>query len=238
MVMNMQRTIIALALAGCAGRDGVAGVRAGAEQVPPPRLKWSFAGPFGKYDEAQLQRGFKIYRRSAPTAIRWSMLSFRNLADAGGPGFSRGAGRGGGGRIQDQGHRRQGQSDRARRPAGRSFPGAVRERAGRARRPMALAPPDMSTLAKARSYSAASPGSCSTCSRSTRSRGRTTSPRYVKGYEDAPKGFTLPPGGHYNEYFPGHNIAMPPPLQAGPGDLRRRRRRRPSSNIPRTSRPS
>ena len=24
-------------------------------------LKWSFAGPFGKYDQAQLQRGFKVY---------------------------------------------------------------------------------------------------------------------------------------------------------------------------------
>jgi len=32
------------------------------DQVTPPALKWSFAGPFGKYNEAQLQRGFKIYR--------------------------------------------------------------------------------------------------------------------------------------------------------------------------------
>ena len=29
------------------------------------------------------------------------------------------------------------------------------------------------------------------------------------------KDFKLPEGGHYNEYFPGHNIAMPPPLQDG-----------------------
>ncbi len=53
-------------------------------------------------------------------------------------------------------------------------------------------------------------------SRNIRSRGRTTSPRILKGYKDPPpKDFTLPPGGHYNEYFPGHNIAMPPPLTAG-----------------------
>ena len=25
----------------------------------------------------------------------------------------------------------------------------------------------------------------------------------------------LPENGHYNEYFPGHNTAMPPPLQDG-----------------------
>ena len=38
----------------------------------------------------------------------------------------------------------------------------------------------------------------------------------VQGFKDPPpKGFVLPPGGHYNEYFPGHNIAMPPPLQDG-----------------------
>ena len=30
-----------------------------------------------------------------------------------------------------------------------------------------------------------------------------------------PKGFTVPPGGNYNEYFPGHVIAMPPPLSDG-----------------------
>jgi ubiquinol-cytochrome c reductase cytochrome c1 subunit len=37
----------------------------------------------------------------------------------------------------------------------------------------------------------------------------------LKGYVDAPKDFKLPQGAHYNEYFPGHIIAMPPPLQAG-----------------------
>ena len=35
----------------------------------------------------------------------------------------------------------------------------------------------------------------------------------LKGYKDPPPpGATVPQGGHYNEYFPGHNIAMPPPL--------------------------
>jgi ubiquinol-cytochrome c reductase cytochrome b/c1 subunit len=35
----------------------------------------------------------------------------------------------------------------------------------------------------------------------------------LHGYKDAPPaGVTLPPGNFYNEYFPGHAIAMPPPL--------------------------
>jgi ubiquinol-cytochrome c reductase cytochrome b/c1 subunit len=37
----------------------------------------------------------------------------------------------------------------------------------------------------------------------------------LEGYKDAPKGFALPPGGNYNEYFPGHVIAMPKPLSDG-----------------------
>jgi len=36
----------------------------------------------------------------------------------------------------------------------------------------------------------------------------------LQGYEEPPKGFQLPSGGQYNRYFPGYNIAMPPPLQA------------------------
>ena len=58
------------------------------ETDSPPRVSWSFAGPFGKYDQAQLQRGFKIYREVCANCHSLNLLSFRNLADAGGPGFS------------------------------------------------------------------------------------------------------------------------------------------------------
>jgi ubiquinol-cytochrome c reductase cytochrome b/c1 subunit len=45
-------------------------------------------------------------------------------------------------------------------------------------------------------------------------------PDYVtalqQGYEDKPPaGFSLPPGSFYNKYYPGHAIAMPPPLSDG-----------------------
>ena len=36
----------------------------------------------------------------------------------------------------------------------------------------------------------------------------------LTGYKDPPPGFKLMPGMYYNEYFPGHQIAMPPPLNA------------------------
>src|SRR5690606_3400215 len=32
--------------------------------VNPTQESWSFSGPFGTYDRAQLQRGFKVYREA------------------------------------------------------------------------------------------------------------------------------------------------------------------------------
>ena len=86
--MTMQRTIFATILAGLAVMIAAPASAQLAEQVSPPRLTWSFAGPFGKYDEAQLQRGFKIYREVCSNCHSLNMLSFGNLADVGGPGFS------------------------------------------------------------------------------------------------------------------------------------------------------
>ena len=42
----------------------------GHETPVPPTQKWSFAGPFGKFDQAQLQRGFKVYKEVCSPAIR------------------------------------------------------------------------------------------------------------------------------------------------------------------------
>ena len=36
--------------------------------------------------------------------------------------------------------------------------------------------------------------------------------RILTGYKDPPAGFKMLEGMNYNEYFPGHQIAMPPPL--------------------------
>ena len=36
----------------------------------------------------------------------------------------------------------------------------------------------------------------------------------LTGYEEPPADVEVPDGGHYNAYFPGHLIAMPPPLSA------------------------
>ena len=38
------------------------------EQPKPPRQEWTFNGFFGRYDQAQLQRGFQTIARFVPTA--------------------------------------------------------------------------------------------------------------------------------------------------------------------------
>ena len=65
-----------------------AGAAVAQEADAPPRQRWSFWGPFGLYDQAQLQRGFKIYQEVCANCHSLNLLSFRNLADPGGPNFT------------------------------------------------------------------------------------------------------------------------------------------------------
>ncbi len=51
------------------------------------REPWSFAGFNGKYDKDQLQRGFQVYQGVCANCHGLNRLSFRNLAEPGGPEF-------------------------------------------------------------------------------------------------------------------------------------------------------
>src|SRR3954471_101309 len=79
----MKRTLlIAAAVLGLATPAFAAG-----ETPVPPQLKWSFQGPFGKFDKAQLQRGYKVYREVCSSCHAMSLLYYRNLGQRGGPFF-------------------------------------------------------------------------------------------------------------------------------------------------------
>jgi ubiquinol-cytochrome c reductase cytochrome c1 subunit len=54
-------------------------------QAPPKDVHWSFEGPFGHYDQEQLQRGYKVYHEVCSSCHAMSMVAFRNLGDKGGP---------------------------------------------------------------------------------------------------------------------------------------------------------
>jgi ubiquinol-cytochrome c reductase cytochrome c1 subunit len=82
---------LALALTFGATRSFAADEKAAAapaEQPNPPRQSWSFYGPFGKYDRAQLQRGYQVYHDVCSNCHSMKLVAFRDLAAAGGPGFS------------------------------------------------------------------------------------------------------------------------------------------------------
>ena len=211
----MKRTILTLTLAGATLAIAAPASAQLSEQVPPPRQSWSFAGPFGKYDEAQLQRGFKIYKEVCSNCHSLNLLSFRNLADAGGPGFTEAQveALAADYKIKDLDDSGQ-PTERAGRPADHfpaPFPNELAAKAANG----GTAPPDMSTLAKARSYSRGFPWFVFDAFTQYQEQGPDYIAAYISGYKDPPKDFKLPEGGHYNEYFPGHNTAMPQPLQDG-----------------------
>ncbi len=52
------------------------------------RKEWSFGGPMGQFDEAQLQRGFFVYQEVCRSCHGLKRVYFRNLVQAGGPKFS------------------------------------------------------------------------------------------------------------------------------------------------------
>jgi ubiquinol-cytochrome c reductase cytochrome b/c1 subunit len=78
---------VMLAVAGALFAGSAQSARA-EEQSVPPSQKWSFAGPFGKFDRGSLQRGLKVYKEVCSSCHGLSYIAFRNLADAGGPGYS------------------------------------------------------------------------------------------------------------------------------------------------------
>ena len=73
-----------LALVTCVALSVLSPVAAkAAEGGHVPKLEWSFDGPFGTYDRASLQRGFKIYREVCAACHSMNRLYYRDLAALG-----------------------------------------------------------------------------------------------------------------------------------------------------------
>jgi ubiquinol-cytochrome c reductase cytochrome c1 subunit len=176
------------------------------EPLPPKSVDWSFEGPFSLYDRAALQRGFLVYKQVCSACHSLELISFRNLGEPGGPGFNDAQVRGIASEYRvladpdEQGRT----TDDMGRPLLRTAvasdyfpPPFPNERATRAANNGAF-PPDLSLIVKA----------------------RVGGPDYVysilTGFgQRPPEGVRMAPGMMYNPYFPGHQIAMPPPLIAG-----------------------
>ena len=198
----------------------VVGARRRDDAPHPPRNKWSFAGAFGKFDQGQLQRGFKVYKEVCQACHGLNLLSFRNLADPGGPGFSVAQAQAIAAeyKVPDGPNDAGEMFERDGRLADRFPPPATWKNEAQARTLYnGTVPPDMSVLAKARSYERGFPLFLVDALPffAYQEHGVDYVVALLKGYKDPPQGFQLPAGGNYNEYFPGHSIAMPPPLTDG-----------------------
>ena len=86
MLRNAIAAVAAAALALCAF-GGAAQAKTNAEE--PAKVHWSFDGPFGKFDQAQLQRGFKVYSEVCSGCHSMNLMYYRNLAQPGGPFYNK-----------------------------------------------------------------------------------------------------------------------------------------------------
>ena len=76
----MVSTAIVLALAGSLFAGSIDSAKASEGGDKPPGNKWSFSGPFGKFDRGALQRGLKVYKEVCASCHGLSYVAFRNLA--------------------------------------------------------------------------------------------------------------------------------------------------------------
>ncbi len=184
----------------------------------PEEMDWSFAGVFGTYDRAQLQRGFQVYREICSSCHSLEYVAFRNLADHDGPGFTEAqvAALAAEYQVEDGPNADGDMFERPARPSDR-FPSPFPNLQAAAVANGGAVPPDLSLIAKAR---AASRGPLLTVL-DFFTQYQEAGPDYMHalltGYdEEPPPGIEIPPGVYYNPYFlGGPALAMPPPLSEG-----------------------
>ena len=81
--------LVALALSGSSLGEEASRTQANNNHAPEiARQSWSFTPPFGTFDNAQLQRGFQVYKEVCANCHSMRLLSYRNLGEPGGPEFS------------------------------------------------------------------------------------------------------------------------------------------------------
>ena len=191
---------------------------AGTTQAELKDVKWSFEGPFGKFNQEQLQRGYKVYHDVCSACHSMNLLSYRNLADKGGPFYS------------DK-YPNPNESPYAKAIAMDFMVPDIDTDTGDAiTRP--ATPSDHFKAPFANEYAAkAANGGSAPPDLSLMAKAREGGPRYIysilTGFADAPAGLMVPPGKYYNPYFPGDLtsfwngpgkaptggfISMPPPL--------------------------
>jgi ubiquinol-cytochrome c reductase cytochrome c1 subunit len=160
----------------------------------PPEHDWSFKGPFGVFDRAQLQRGFQVYKEVCQACHSLNQISYRNLEALG---FSSEEVKAIAREAEVRFLGPDGEmTQRPATPADRFVDPFPTKEAAREANNGAL-PPDLSLITKARHQ------------------GADYVFAFLTGYQEPPADFKLNESLYYNRYFSGFQTAMPVPLQDG-----------------------
>jgi len=220
MSLSIRTTLTSIAAA--VGLLAVAAPALAAGGAAHPRSGgFSFEGPFGTFDQGQLQRGYKVYREVCASCHSMSLVHFRNLGDPSGPFYNPKYANPNDNpvvkalakeiQVPDIDSETGEALMRDAVPADR-FPSPYPNATAAAAANGGAAPPDLSVMAKARHDGA----------------------NYIysllSGYRTPPAGLKMTSTQHYNPYMagdltpfwegeghapPGGFIAMPAPLQNG-----------------------
>jgi cytochrome c1 len=189
------RVALLLALAAFATTPALA-----ASGVEAPRREWTFSGIFGTFERDSLQRGWQVYKEVCHSCHGLHFIAFRNLQGIGLTAEQVEA-------IAGEFEVQDGPNDEGEMFMRKALPSDhipspfPNDQAARVANNGAL-PPDLSLIVEARPYG-------------MEGFYKPTGADYVYalllGYQDPPpEGVVLNPGMYYNEYFPGHQIGMPP----------------------------
>jgi ubiquinol-cytochrome c reductase cytochrome c1 subunit len=219
----MNRILGILAAAGLALAGATGGVsaqedgHAAAEPTHFPILKpreesWSFAGPFGTYQRAQLQRGLKVYKEVCSACHSMDLVAFRTLEDLG---YSEAQVKALAAEytVQDGPNADGDMFDRPGIPSD-YFPSPFANSAAAAAANNGAAPPDFSLIAKARGVERGFPTFVFDIFTQYAENGPDYIYSLLTGYdEEPPAGMEIAEGTYYNPYFiAGKSLAMAPPL--------------------------
>ena len=183
-----------------------------AEAPNPTRQTWSFSGPFGTFDKAQLQRGFQVYKEVCSNCHQLQ-IPIRTLAQRGGPGFTEEQVKtlAATFTVHDGPNLAGDMFDRPGRPSDffpSPFPNPEAAAAA-----LGAVPPDMSLVAKSIKYERGFPNFVFDA---------LPIPGIGMYQEVGPdliyailNGYTKEDDANWNLYFPGHKIAMGKPISDG-----------------------
>ncbi|NJC40058.1 ubiquinol-cytochrome c reductase cytochrome c1 subunit [Brevundimonas alba] len=219
-IQSMKKTLVLIALAAGLSLAAQPALASGGAKHPHSG-GFSFEGPFGTFDQGQLQRGYKVYREVCSSCHSMNLMHFRTLAEPGGPFYEEG-------QVNPAENRfvkalaaelqvpdidsETGEPIMRDAVAADKFPSPYPNATAAAAGNGGAAPPDLSVMAKARHDGADYIYSL------------------LSGYRAAPAGLEIRPGQHYNPYMAGDLtpfwkgqghvpeggfIAMPPPLRNG-----------------------